>query len=102
MHGSSHATVAADSRVRKVSPEVGVGPAALNHKPAAAPVQRNLFRLAIPVALALVIVAVIASYLWRGKKQTELSPPGSSSIAVLPFADLSAAQDQRCLNYVLT
>src|SRR6516165_685262 len=48
---AEHAAVAADSEVRDVHPQVGGGPAALNHKPAAAPVKQNRFRLSIPVAL---------------------------------------------------
>jgi TolB-like protein len=99
---AEHATVAADSELREVNSEAGVGSAALEHKPAPAPVKRDLFRLAIPLALGLSIAAVLASYLWHGRKQTEQSPLGSSSIAVLPFADLSASQDQQYFIYGLT
>src|SRR6516164_6943918 len=97
-----HATIAADSGGQEGSPKTGISAAALGDKSAAAPVKRSLFTLTIPAALALVIVAISAKYLWRGEKQAKVSAPGGSSIAVLPFADLSPGQDQQYFIYGLT
>ena len=76
--------------------------AELRDKSAATPGTRRLFTLGIPAALALLIAAILAVYLWHGEKQTKVSTPGTSSIAVLPFADLSPGQDQQYFIYGLT
>jgi len=98
---AGHATVAADSEDREISPTVGNGSSAPGHKPAADFVKRSLFKLAIPLVLVLLTAVILAGYLWR-EKQANLSAPGSSSIAVLPFADLSPSQDQQYFIYGLT
>src|SRR5215470_19859768 len=48
------------------------------------------------------MAAIFASYLWHGQRQTKESVPAISSIAVLPFADLSPGQDQQYFIYGLT
>jgi TolB-like protein/DNA-binding winged helix-turn-helix (wHTH) protein/tetratricopeptide (TPR) repeat protein len=47
-------------------------------------------------ALALVVLAVVAVLAWRGRGQPveEAATPAQPSIAVLPFVDMSAEQDQ--------
>jgi TolB-like protein/DNA-binding winged helix-turn-helix (wHTH) protein/Tfp pilus assembly protein PilF len=91
-------TVVADSE----NPEVASGASTLRDKSAAVPVKRRVFTFAIPAALALLIAAISAGYLWRGETRTKVSAPGTSSIAVLPFADLSPGQDQQYFIYGLT
>ena len=76
---AEQATVAAAAEAREIVAQVGNGSAAFGDEPAAAPVNRRLFTLAITAALALLIAAIIASYLWR-EKATKVSAPGSSSI----------------------
>ena len=76
---------------------------AFGHRPAAAaPGKRSLLMLAIPAVLTLAITAILASYLWRGQKQTKESVSAISSVAVLPFADLSPDQQQQYFIYGLT
>jgi TolB-like protein/DNA-binding winged helix-turn-helix (wHTH) protein/Tfp pilus assembly protein PilF len=96
-----HAVVASDSEGRDISSKVENG-SALGDKSVVAPAKRSLFTLVIPLALALLIAVILVSYLWRGEKQAGVSTPGSSSIAVLPFADLSPSQDQQYFIYGLT
>lgn len=47
--------------------------------------------LAIPVGVALLLVAVIGSHLLLGRREKNASTAIAPSIAVLPFTDLSAA-----------
>jgi TolB-like protein/Tfp pilus assembly protein PilF len=96
-----HAVVASDSEGRDISSKVENG-SALGDKSVVAPAKRSLFTLVILLALALLIAVILVSYLWRGEKQAGVSTPGSSSIAVLPFADLSPSQDQQYFIYGLT
>jgi TolB-like protein/DNA-binding winged helix-turn-helix (wHTH) protein/Tfp pilus assembly protein PilF len=98
---AGHAAGAENSKDRGIIPKVENGSAALGDRPAADLVKRRPFTLAIPAALALLITAILASYGWR-EKQAKVSAPGSSSIAVLPFADLSPSQDQQYFIYGLT
>jgi TolB-like protein/Tfp pilus assembly protein PilF len=49
-----------------------------------------------------VIAGIFASYLLRGQKQTKESVSAISTIAVLPFADLSQDQEQQYFIYGLT
>ena len=60
-----------------------------------APSKQSPLRLAILVALVLLVVVLSASYFWRREKEANASPPGATSIAVLPFTDLSPKQDQQ-------
>lgn len=50
--------------------------------------------LVIPVGVALLLAAVIGSYLLLGQRKKNASATTAPSIAVLPFTDLSAAKDQ--------
>jgi TolB-like protein/DNA-binding winged helix-turn-helix (wHTH) protein len=97
--GAEHATVATDSEDGETSAKVGSGTTILSGS-GATPDKRRLFLFAIPVALA--ITMIFATYLWRGKQQTKVPAPVSSSIAVLPFADLSPTQNQQYFIYGLT
>jgi len=99
---SEAAQLAIDSEDREISPKVRSGSAIFSGSSAAAPVKRRPVTLAILAALALSIATILAIYSWRGKQQTKVSAPDSSSIAVLPFADLSPAQDQQYFIYGLT
>src|SRR5215471_4284070 len=96
------ATVATDSPEGATSAKVGGGATIFGSSAAATPDKRRLFLFASPVALALAIAMIFATYLWRGKQQTKASAPVSSSIVVLPFADLSQTQDQQYFIYGLT
>jgi TolB-like protein/DNA-binding winged helix-turn-helix (wHTH) protein len=54
-----------------------------------------LRRLALPAVLAAVALALVAGYLWVARSRTiALSSKNDTSIAVLPFADMSPAKDQ--------
>lgn len=94
--GAEQVIVVADSE----SAEAGSGAAVFRGKSVTGPAKRRLITLATPAGLAL--IAVLAAYSWLGEKQTSVSAPGASSIAVLPFADLSPAQDQQYFIYGLT
>jgi TolB-like protein/DNA-binding winged helix-turn-helix (wHTH) protein/Tfp pilus assembly protein PilF len=97
-----HATPATGSEDKEISPKVGNGFAGIGEKPAPASVNRRLFTLPISVALVLLIVAILGTFIWRGQREAGVSAPGLSSIAVLPFADLSPGQDQQYFIYGLT
>jgi len=98
---AEHAAVTADSDGTETSHITG-NSSAFGHESAAAPGKRSLFFLAILAALTFAIAAILASYLWRGQEQTKESVPAISSIAVLPFADLSQNQEQQYFIYGLT
>src|SRR5262249_27953921 len=49
---------------------------------------------AIRAGLVSLVIAAVIGYLWLDRKRTRASVPKTASIAVLPFADLSAAKDQ--------
>ena len=97
---AEHAATA-DSEDPGIGHNTGNG-SAFGHKPAAARGKRSLLMLAIPAVLTLAIAAILGSYLWRGQKQTKESVPAISSIAVLPFTDLSQDQAQQYFIYGLT
>src|SRR6516225_1099171 len=98
---AEHPTIASDSEAREISPTAGNGSAVLGDQPAASRVNRRLFTLAISAALALLIATILAGYVWH-EKHAKVLVPASSSIAVLPFADLSPSQDQQYFIYGLT
>ena len=52
------------------------------------------WNLAVSAGIALLLAAVVASYFWLGQKKKHPSAAAAPSIAVLPFADLSANKDQ--------
>lgn len=87
---------------QEISPSPRGGYAAIGQQPTTAPAKRRFFMLAIATVSVFVIAAISASYLWRAEKQTKLSAPVISSIAVLPFADLSQDQDQQYFIYGFT
>lgn len=81
-------------------PDAGTTPAIAapeSEAPGAAP-WRNVPRRALRIvaAAASVAIALIAAafFVWHGRVSSEAAPP-SASVAVLPFADLSAAHDQQ-------
>ena len=52
-------------------------------------------RLALPAVLIVITFAVVAGYLWVARSRTNApSPKSDTSIAVLPFADMSPGKDQ--------
>src|SRR5215468_8713268 len=98
---AERAASTADSENPEISHSTG-DDSAFDHKPAASLDKRRPFMLAIPAVLTLAIAAIFASYLWHGQRQTKESVPAISSIAVLPFADLSQDQEQQYFIYGLT
>jgi TolB-like protein/DNA-binding winged helix-turn-helix (wHTH) protein/Tfp pilus assembly protein PilF len=58
------------------------------------PGKRTLWKLAITPVLALVAVAAIGAYFRPGRSAANASSLHNTSIAVLPFADMSPAKDQ--------
>src|SRR5271165_1088303 len=63
---------------------------------ATAPIQRSLARkLAIPVVLLLLLAVALAGFLWLAQNRRNTAAVNPSSIAVLPFADLSPGKDQQ-------
>ena len=59
------------------------------------PAKRKPLWVAILVTPALLIAAILVTYLWRRDKATNAPRLGEASIAVLPFTDLSRDQDQQ-------
>src|SRR5215470_4866267 len=55
---------------------------------------RRLWKLALIPILAIVTAAGIATHFRPIRHQMNVSPPNDTSIAVLPFADMSATKDQ--------
>src|SRR5271157_3192760 len=63
---------------------------------APADIERRLARkLAIPGVLLLLLAAALASFLWLAQKRRNTAAVNATSIAVLPFADLSPGKDQQ-------
>jgi TolB-like protein/DNA-binding winged helix-turn-helix (wHTH) protein len=58
------------------------------------PGERTLWKLAIILVLAVVAVAAIGAYFRPARSVANASPSNNTSIAVLPFADMSPAKDQ--------
>src|SRR5260370_12936198 len=58
------------------------------------PGKRTLWKLAITPVLALVAAAAIGAYFRPGRSAANASSLNNTSIAVLPFADMSPAKDQ--------
>jgi TolB-like protein len=59
-------------------------------------------KLAIPVLLRRVVAIAITGYYWRGRTRLKAASTGNSSIAVLPFVDLSSGKDQEYFSDRLT
>lgn len=98
---AEHAAPNADPEDPENVPNTGNG-SVVAHERAETRGKRSVFVLAIPGVLTLAIVAILANSLWRGQKQTNESVPAISSIAVLPFTDLSQDQEQQYFIYGLT
>jgi TolB-like protein/DNA-binding winged helix-turn-helix (wHTH) protein/Tfp pilus assembly protein PilF len=58
------------------------------------PGERSLWKLAIMLVLAVVVVAAIGAYFRPARSVANASSSNNTSIAVLPFADMSPAKDQ--------
>jgi TolB-like protein/DNA-binding winged helix-turn-helix (wHTH) protein len=76
------------------STEVPIEPEAVTSEPGSAVPERRLGRLALLSILAVVAVALIAVYFVIARRGANAASPKNVSIAVLPFTDMSAANDQ--------
>ena len=56
--------------------------------------ERRLRKLAIIQVLAVIVAAGLAGYLWLARNRPNIPSTNSTSIAVLPFVDLSTTKDQ--------
>jgi eukaryotic-like serine/threonine-protein kinase len=60
----------------------------------APPKGANLSRKLGALAVVLLLLAAVGGYLWRSRRHAAVAGVNTASIAVLPFADMSAGKDQ--------
>jgi eukaryotic-like serine/threonine-protein kinase len=69
------------------------GPASLETR--ATPERTTARKFAVPAAILLLLVVALATAIWIGRKRRNAAAVEPTSIAVLPFADLSPGKDQQ-------
>src|SRR5258707_14124101 len=62
----------------------------------------TLRKLAIPVVMVIVVAIAIVGYYWRVRTRLKAPSPSNTSIAVLPFVDLSSGKEQEYFSDALT
>jgi TolB-like protein/DNA-binding winged helix-turn-helix (wHTH) protein len=95
VHGYGYRFVATVEQVAEpAAAPAPIVPGTIDPDPVAANVPTRLRRTPLLVGATVLLVALAAFAAWRYAARTE-TPPPAASIAVLPFADLSAAHDQQ-------